>query len=372
MKKIIFYNFLIFFFIIFLFLIIFQIFNILFSGQPRYWEIVHEKNFEKINIDREKILQLKRKPINKPYISVLDEKYIQLGYQGYIKNGLCGALENGYTELFYQTDMHGFRENINERYIKSDFVLLGDSFTNSTCENKPNDLKTNLLETTNHTFLNLGRDGTDYAEQFLIFSHYVKNTEFKGIIWFFYEGNDYEQKSYNVTKLNNYKLLLDDDINYEINLNHDISFLFRFKVWIAEYIRGTSVVIKFFKKYSDLLDKEDYELVHQNMSNFLDQKNIKQRYLVYIPSWQKISLYKLKNLNLYDNHPQVSQLNGLKKNVEEISKKYGFKFIDTDDYFFRLQNPLSVYHYKLNTHFNAKGYKILSKAVSDNLTNLKK
>ena len=37
-------------------------------------------------------------------------------------------------------------------------------------------------------------------------------------------------KSYNVTKLNNYKLLLDDDINYEINLNHDISFLFRFKV----------------------------------------------------------------------------------------------------------------------------------------------
>ena len=86
MKKIIFYNFLIFFFIIFLFLIIFQIFNILFSGQPRYWEIVHEKNFEKINIDREKIIQLKRKPINKPYISVLDEKYIQLGYQGYIKN----------------------------------------------------------------------------------------------------------------------------------------------------------------------------------------------------------------------------------------------------------------------------------------------
>ena len=75
---------------------------------------------------------------------------------------------------------------------------------------------------------------------------------------------------------------------------------------------------------------------------------------------------------MYDSHPQVSQLNGLKKNVEEISKKYGFKFIDTDDYFFRLQNPLSVYHYKLNTHFNAKGYKILSKAVSDNLTNLKK
>jgi len=359
---------LIFSFFVFIFLIIFQIFNILFSGQPRYWEIVHEKNFEKINIDREKIVQLKRKRINLPYISVLDEKYTQLGYQGSIKNGLCGAVENGNIELFYQTDIYGFRENINERYIKSDFVLLGDSFTNSTCENKPNDLKSNLLETTNNTYLNLGRNGTDYAEQFLIFSHYLKNTEFKGVIWFFYEGNDYEQKSYNVTKPNNYKLLLDDDINYEINLNHDISFLFRFKVWIAEYIRGTSVVLKFFKKYSDLLDKKDYELVHKNMSNFLDQKNIKQRYLVYIPSWQKISLYKLKNLNLYDKHPQVSQLNSLKKNVEEVSKKYGFKFIDTDDYFFQLKNPLSIYHYKLNTHFNSKGYKILSKAVSDNLS----
>jgi hypothetical protein len=210
LKKILTYNILIFSFIVFIFLIILQIFNILFSGQPRYWEIVHEKNFEKISIDKEKIVQLKRKPINLPYISVLDKKYIQLGYQGYIKNGLCGAIENGYIELFYQTDMHGFRENINERYIKSDFVLLGDSFTNSACENKPNDLKSNLLETTNNTYLNLGRDGTDYAEQFLIFSHYIKNTEFKGVIWFFYEGNDYEQKSYNVTKLNNYKLLLDE------------------------------------------------------------------------------------------------------------------------------------------------------------------
>ena len=367
MKKIIIYNILVFSFILIIFLIIFQILNILFSGQPRYWEIVHEKNFDKMKIVKEKIVQLKRKPINNPYLSVLDKKYVQLGYQGYIKNGLCGTVENGYTELFYQTDMHGFRENIDERYIKSDFVLLGDSFTNATCENKPNDLKSNLLENTNHTYLNLGRDGTDYAEQFLIFSHYVKNTEFKGVIWFFFEGNDYEQKSYNVKKIKNYKLLLDDDINYEINSNHDISFLFRIKVWIAEYIRGTSVLIKFFKKYSDLLDKQDYELVHKNMSNFLDKKNINQKYLVYIPSWQKISLYKLKKLNLYDNHPQVSQLNGLKKNVEEISKKYGFIFIDTDEYFFDLENPLDVFHYELNTHFNKKGNEILASAIIDQL-----
>lgn len=369
MKKIITYNILIFSFIVFIFLIIFQIFNILFSGQPRYWEIVHEKNFQKVKIDKEKIIQLKKKPTNISYISVLDEDYIQLGYKGYIKKHSCGAIENGYTELIYQTDMHGFRENIDERYIKSDFVLLGNSFTSSTCENKPNDLKSNLLETTNYTYLNLGKDATDYAEQFLIFSHYVKNTEFKGVIWFFYEGNDYEQKSYNVTKLKNYKLEIDDNVEYEINLNHEISFLFRIKVWIAEYIRGASVLIKFFKKYNDLLDKEDYELVHKNMSSFLDQKNIKQKYLVYIPSWQKISLYKLKNLKLYNNHPQVVQLNDLKKNVEQVSSNYGFKFIDTDDYFFKLEDPLSIFHYKLNTHFNTKGYKILSKAINDNLLN---
>ncbi len=367
MKKILLYNLLILslFFLVTIFTL--SILNIIFSGQPRYWEIVHKKNSEKLRVNKEKIVQIKRYNKTISFMNVLDKEYKQLGYSGKFKNNKCGSIESGIYELIYQEDKFGFRENVDERYIRSDFVLLGDSFANSNCENKPNDLKSNLLKLTNYSYLNLSKDGTDYAEQFLNFAHYTKNTDLNGIIWFFYEGNDYEQKSSEIKNIKNIKLKNHDDVNYQILLNHDISVLFRIKVWMAELVRGASVLVKFFKNYDNLLDKKDYQKVHSEMREFLNMKNVKERYLVYIPSWQKISLYKLKNLNLYNKHPQVIQLNNLKNNVKEISIQNGFKFIDTESYYFALDDPLNIFHYKLNTHFNPLGYEILSKAIFKNL-----
>ncbi len=272
MKKILFYNLLVFLFLFFSIIIIFSIFNIIFSGQPRYWEIVHNKNFEKMRIDKEKIVQIKRQNNNVSFLSILDKEYKEFGYSGKIKNNKCGSIESGIYELMYQQDKFGFRENIDERYIKSDYVLLGDSFVNSNCENKPNDLKSNLLKLTKYSYLNLSQDATDYAEQQLNFFSYTQHTELKGIIWFFYEGNDYETKSFQIKKIKNYKLNNDDDIKYSIILNHKISLSFRLKVWLAEFVRGASVVLKFFKNYDNLLDKKDYLKVHNEMSEYLDKK----------------------------------------------------------------------------------------------------
>ena len=53
----------------------------------------------------------------------------------------CGSIEGGEYNLIYQTDRYNFRENRDSRYIYSDYVLIGDSFVHSICENKPNDLK---------------------------------------------------------------------------------------------------------------------------------------------------------------------------------------------------------------------------------------
>ena len=99
----------------------------------------------------------------------------------------------------------------------------------------------------------------------------------------------------------------------------------------------------------------------------MDKKNVSKRYIVYIPSWQKLSLYKLKKYNLYEKHPQIKQLNKLKSDVKIIAEKNSFNFIDTEKYFFNLENPLKVFHYELNTHFNKFGYKLLSTAVVENL-----
>tara|TARA_B100000427_G_scaffold271516_1_gene238532 strand:- start:1570 stop:2682 length:1113 start_codon:yes stop_codon:yes gene_type:complete len=370
MKKIILSNFLVLFSLLTLIIIIFSIINFLISGQPRYWEVVHNKKYKNVIKNKEKIIQIKRNPSKKVnFLNVNSEEYKKLGYSSKIKNGNCGSIENGYHELFYQTDKFGFRENKDKRYIFSDYVMLGDSFAQSICENKPNDLKSNLIKKTRYSFLNLGMHGTDYAEQALNLIKYTGQTNFKGLVWVFYEGNDYETKSYEVPNSKIYKLIDSDIINYDLSVNHEITLFFKFKVWLAEFIRGPSVLLKFFKKYDKLLDNKDYEKVLKNVSEFLDNKNIEERYIIYVPSWQKISLHKLKNLKLYKNHPQIKQLNTLKNNVEKISKKNGFIFIDGDSYFLNLSNPLEVFHYNLNSHFNKFGYEILAELISENLVN---
>ena len=178
-----------------------------------------------------------------------------------------------------------------------------------------------------------------------------------------------KKKSNDIEEFENYITPNQDNINYNIDINHKISLLFKLKVWLSEFIRGPVTLIKFFKNYNDLLDIKDYKKVHQEVKTFLDKKNIDTKILIYVPSWQKISLYKLKKFNLYDAHPQISQLNNLKASVKKISKEYNFKFIDGDDYFLSIDNPLSVFHYELNTHFNKKGNELLSNIVLENLKN---
>ena len=371
---------------------IFFLLNIFFSGQPRYWEIVHNKNYINSKTEKEKIIQIKKNILQKTsYLSIFDDGYSKLNYSGFFEMIECGSIEGGEHNLIYQNDRYNFRENRDSRYISSDYVLIGDSFVHSICENKPNDLKTKLLNKSNFSYLNLGRQGTDYPIQFLILDHYTKKTSFKGVVWFFYEGNDYETISDDIGKkklfpkyknkvigptlpqilpVNEYlKLQLNkyNKLNYELNTNHNISTMFRFKVWLAEYIRGFSVLLKFFKNYADLLNVEDYNKVLNDAKNYLNQKNVENRYIVYIPSWQKLSLYKLKKLNLYEKHPQIQQLDRMKINVKETAEKNGFIFIDTERSFFELENPLTVFHYELNTHFNELGNEILSDAVTQKI-----
>ena len=69
--KIIYYNIIISISIIFLIFIFFSIINYALSGQPRYWEIVHNKNLENLQIEKEKIVQIKKNPSEKlSYLSV--------------------------------------------------------------------------------------------------------------------------------------------------------------------------------------------------------------------------------------------------------------------------------------------------------------
>ena len=387
MKRIFLINFFIFIIGIFLIIIFFKLINFFVSGPPRYYELVY--NLEKGNI-KSKIEKLVSYKLNKNSNAKDDfHKYNLQGadeseYTGGIVDANCGSLESGLYELYFATDKNGFRENKDNLYDKTDFILLGDSFVMSICENKPFDLKSQIKKlNNNYKYLNLGVHNINYVKQLSILTNISKNTDFNGLIWFFYEGNDYNDSLSKYEKYNsfqtyqeyqyhngefNYKL---PDFNkkkdYYIKKQFEFSHLYKLKVWAAELVNGISSLVKYFKDYEILLDKNEYNEALKLSKNYLDRKKIKKRYIYYIPSWQRLTNYKSKKIGYYKKNPQIQQLDQLKNSVKKISEKNGFIFVDGEDLFINLNKPLDVFHYGLNTHFNRKGYELLAKDINEKI-----
>ena len=368
MKKIIIINFLILIAGIFILFITLKIINLFVSGPARYHELVYNLEGGDLKTKKEKLVYYKsiQKNYEKDNFFKYSSNILQKDELKNIVNGRCGSLESGLHELYYLSDKKGFRENLETLYEKTDYVLVGDSFVMSVCENKPYDLKSQLQKMNkDNSYLNLGIHNVNYVKQLSVLTNVTKYTDFNNLIWFFYEGNDYNDDLINYNKYNslenfNTSSSFEGNINYYINRKFKISNYYKLRVWLAEEINGLSSLLKYFKKYEGLLNNHEYDSAIKIAKNYLDNKNIKNKYIYYIPSWQRISNYKSKKVGLYKSNPQVKQLDQLKTSVKNISEKYGFKFIDGEEIFMNLNNPLSVFHYGLNTHFNRKGYELMA------------
>lgn len=359
---------------------ILSILNYFFSSAPRYKELVFDLEKGTLKEKKEKLVFYKSNYFTKndKFIKINSAQYQNYNYSGKLVNRRCGSVESGISELYFISDKYGFRENKDSLYKNTDIILLGDSFTESICVNKPFDLKSNLKKINKKlNYLNLGRQGTDYPQQLYILLKLTADTNFDSLVWFFYEGNDYEGDSNKFNKLSfNKTLETPENLNREININDinynikkkiNISYTYKLKVFIAEYLSGLGFFVKFFLIYDDLLKYEDYENTLKSAKMFLDSKNIKKKYIYYIPSWQRLTNYKSKESVFYKFNPQIKQLDKLKNSVKEISLKNGFTFIDGEKFFMNLNNPLQVYNYELNTHFNEIGYEYLAMDVLNNI-----
>ena len=379
------YNLIIFGVLIFFMYLVLETLNFFVAGFPSY------KN-PKINISIKDLISDKIYPSKNydydDFLRVYSEDYKNLNYSGKIKKIACGPYESGKYNLIFKTDKYGFRENKDARYKYSDVVLLGDSFTMSNCINKPYDLKSQLKKKdTTNSYLNLGVHGNQPWQQLAIAKKILFNTEFKKLVWIFYEMNDYENPRNNnldtYNKLISDKETLKNNIDATINLGGNFltepvnekdylvekkhlqknSFFTKLKIFFIYKIRGLSTITKYFKTYPDLLDKESYNSTVNDMYEFANIKEVKNLYIYYVPSYIRLSY---KNI---DNHPQITQLNNLKNNVKKIAEDNNFTFIDGEDGFKDLKNRLSIFHYELPTHFNEKGYRLMAGHLLEKISN---
>lgn len=385
MKKIILINISVLLTLIVSIIFLLKFINLFISGPPRYYELVYNLEKGSLREKKEKLVYYKALNSNlKKYheFKFYSDEYKNLKYSGPIKNEDCGSFESGKYELIYALDNYGFRENQDELYENTDYVLLGDSFIMSVCENKPYDFKSQLQTLSrDKTFLNLGVGADNYVRQLATLTEVTQKTNFNSLIWFFYEGNDYNDEfnkyefykkkirpNHNERKKNIDKNDRNDDY-YKVNKKFVISNFYKFKVWLAEEVNGLSSLLKILKKYETLLNNTEYEQVLKIANNYLDEKKIRERYIYYIPSWQRLSNFKSNKIGFYSKNPQIKQLDILKKNVKKISEENGFIFVDGENKFMDLNDPLNVFHYRLNTHFNKDGYKIFAEDVFEKIIN---
>ena len=82
--------------------------------------------------------------------------------------------ENGYYSIF-QSDRYGFN-NPDEEWDENqiDYLLLGDSFTQGSCLNRPYDIGSQLRIFSNKSVLNLGYGSTGPLIQYAILREYLK------------------------------------------------------------------------------------------------------------------------------------------------------------------------------------------------------
>ena len=71
------------------------------------------------------------------------------------------------------------------------------------------------------------------------------------------------------------------------DFKEDYSFFIRFKIFLAEFLRGFNSFLKLFKDYTKHynLNENEYDLILREATRYLNTKNVDKRIIFYIPSY---------------------------------------------------------------------------------------
>tara|TARA_B100000965_G_scaffold208589_1_gene174311 strand:- start:1245 stop:2558 length:1314 start_codon:yes stop_codon:yes gene_type:complete len=275
------------------------------------------------------------------------------GVSGY-KTIMCN--ESGYYAT-YESDRYGFNNPDNQWNENNvDFILIGDSFVQGGCVNRPNDIASNLRKL-NLTGLNLGIGGNGPLTNFAILREY--NIQSKNIIWFFYEGNDLINLEREIK--NKYLMNYLKDQNFNQNLKSKQKLInelilttindnIKEKIDKINYYEFFSKIIKLYQLRQFIFNspKPEFEQILKLTKDFT-LKNNSNLYFVYLPDF-----YTVKT-NLKKGHYYK---------VKNIVNKLDIPFIDIHDEVFKKQaEPLKVFPFQQNGHYNEAGYQMISEGI---------
>ncbi len=273
--------------------------------------------------------------------------------------------ENGYYSIF-ESDRYGFNNPDNEwSSSELEYLIIGDSFAQGACVNRPYDIGSQLRNLSKKNVLNLGYGGNGPLIEYASLKEYFPNNV-KNVIWLYMNGDMINLESEIKNKIL-IQYLKQDDFSQVLKKKQDLIDQIVEKNIIEENSKAKnkikfSLIKNFIKLYNLRMNffhsnpKESPKL-HKNFKEIiLKSKNFSNDlgsnfYFVYLPEYSR---YKLRKN--YDNSNY--------EDVKKIMKELNIKFIDIHSGVFQKEkDPLKLFPFGLNGHYNIEGFQKISEFI---------
>ena len=273
--------------------------------------------------------------------------------------------ENGYYSI-NQSDRYGFNNPDLEWEDNTNLVIIGDSFALGACVNNEDSIAFLLRKNSKKSLVNLGYPGLGPLTQYVSLREYFP-AKAKNIIWLFYEGNDLLDLR---RELKN-KILMNylNDTNFSQNLKINQTLfndLYKIKVQeefdeiknqknIQKRYDPVKIVLDIVKLnnirpifFNDKLPLNRFVEIVKKVKIYSD-RNKAELYFVYLPEYKRFK-------TSYDN----TNYEFIKKKINELD----INFIDIKkNVFEKEKNPLSLFPFEKNGHYNVNGYNKVYKEI---------
>jgi hypothetical protein len=285
--------------------------------------------------------------------------------------------ENGYYQI-YESDRYGFN-NPDQEWDQDliEFFIVGDSYAQGACVNRPNDIASNLRKFSEKSVISVGYGGNGPLLEYASLREYFPaDVKINKVLWLYYENDLFnlsEELENNILK----KYLIDLNFSQNLKLKQNEidnlnkkkmnNFLIKFqntpreeednnyKDKLIKFLKLYNTRSKFILRnaYNKLMHIEDFKNILKLSNNFV-KKNNSELFFVYIPSYYN---YKY---NFRENNYKL-----IKKLIDEL----GITFIDLHhDLLDKEFNSKKNFPFRLAGHFNVIGYEKVSKYIF-NFTN---
>tara|TARA_Y100000588_G_scaffold330910_1_gene368139 strand:+ start:3394 stop:4866 length:1473 start_codon:yes stop_codon:yes gene_type:complete len=311
-----------------------------------------------------------------------DSEIVQIGGISSVKTLMCN--ESG-EFIYYNSDRNGLN-NFDELWDHDgsvEFVFLGDSYTHGLCVNSEDNI-VERFRTSYPDALNLGMSSTGPGRYSIIFRSLMRDVDVRKVFVLFYEGNDLQDLSYEVSdqKLRKYTTtptipeidrarmdagmieFHEAELFAQTTQEQKSSMPILLKMILLQEVTDrlrTKAARTFVKRSVPLPPFDHFERVFSDLRDVVSNQG-GELVFVYLPSHSGIK-------GVPGACGSEAGCSRVKQEVLSIISGLSINVVDIDDVFRTYEDPLAFFPFRLFGHYTPEGYEVVAGEIVNYVAN---